>query len=120
MLIRYKKSYEKIAMGLLSYMPDDRNVKALQESIHMYETDDNWHLYLWKEDETIVGLLGMEMEEDCYTIHHLSVNPSYRDEGIGKEMVLKLQELFQDKECKSTSETEAFLKKCIINEEGAD
>ena len=36
MLLRYKKTYEKIAMGLLSYMPGDKNVKKLQETIqHM-------------------------------------------------------------------------------------
>ena len=40
MLIRYKKIYEKIAMGLLSYMPGDHSVKALQETIQKYETDD--------------------------------------------------------------------------------
>ena len=30
MLLRYKKTYEKIAMGLLSYMPGDKTVKKLQ------------------------------------------------------------------------------------------
>lgn len=120
MLIRYKKTYEKIAMGLLSYMPEDRNVKALQESIHTYETDESWHLYLWKNEEDILGLLGMKMEEERYTIHHLSVNPSYRGEGIGKKMVEKLQELFPNKICESTSETKSFLNKCTSNNEGAE
>ena len=32
------------------------------------------------------------MGEDAYTLHHLSVNPSFRGEGIGKEMVEKIQE----------------------------
>ena len=44
MLLRYKKTYEKIAMGLLSYMPGDKSVKKLQETIQQYETDDNWQL----------------------------------------------------------------------------
>ena len=29
MLLRYKKTYEKIAMGLLSYMPGDKTVKEI-------------------------------------------------------------------------------------------
>lgn len=120
MLIRYKKTYEKIAMGLLSYMPDERNVKALQESIHTYENDENWHLYLWKSEEDILGLLGIEMEEDHYTIHHISVNPSFRGEGIGKKMVGKVRELFPDKACESTTETEQFLTKCVTKDEGAE
>ena len=48
MLIRYKKTYEKIAMGLLSYMPGEQSVKALQETIHKYEMIENWHLSLEK------------------------------------------------------------------------
>ena len=51
-LLRYKKTYEKIAMGLLSYMPGDKTVKKLQESIHQYETDDSWQLYLLKKMRT--------------------------------------------------------------------
>ena len=34
MLIRYKKNLEKIAMGLLSFMPDEKkDVKKLQQTI---------------------------------------------------------------------------------------
>ncbi len=120
MLVRYKKTYEKIAMGLLSYMPGEKNVKALQETIHHYETTDNWLLYLWKKGDDFIGLLGLEMEEDAYTLHHVSVNPSFRGEGIGKEMVMRLREQFPEKTCKSTEQTAAFLERCTSNEEGAD
>jgi len=120
MLIRYKKTYEKIAMGLLSYMPGGLSVKMLQETIHVYETDDVWQLYLWKKDEDIIGLIGIEIAEDTYTVHHISINPSFRNEGIGEEMVLKLQQQFPEKECRSMDETEAFLQKCASKKEGAD
>ena len=30
MLIRYRKNYEKIAMGLLSFMPTEKDLKRLQ------------------------------------------------------------------------------------------
>lgn len=120
LLIRYKKSYEKIAMGLLSYMPGEHNVKALQETIHKYETEENWQLYLWKKGEDFIGLLGIEMGDEIYTLHDLSVNPSFRGEGIGKAMVAKLQEQFPEKECRSTESTDSFLKRCTSREEGAD
>ena len=84
MLLRYKKTYEKIAMGLLSYMPGEKTVKKLQETIHQYETDDNWQLYLLKKDEDFIGLIGIELGEEDYTLQHLSVNPSFRGEGIGQ------------------------------------
>lgn len=37
MLIRFKKSYEKIAMGLLSFMPTEKDVKTLQLTMKDYE-----------------------------------------------------------------------------------
>ena len=37
MLIRFKKSYEKIAMGLLSFMPTEKDVKTLQLTMKEYE-----------------------------------------------------------------------------------
>lgn len=59
MLIRYKKALEKIAMGLLSFMPNEKDVKKLTETIHSYENDDNWVLYLWKKMMNMLALLGL-------------------------------------------------------------
>lgn len=120
MLLRYKKTYEKIAMGLLSYMPGDRSAKQLQEAIHQYETNDDWQLYLVKKEDDIIGLIGIEVKDDAYILHHLSVNPSYRGEGVGHAMVSKLQSLFPAKKCLATKETESFIKKCTEKEEGAE
>jgi len=120
MLVRYKRTYGKIAMGLLSYMPGEHSVKALQETIQQYETDESWQLYLWKKGEDFIGILGIEMNAETFTLHHLSINPSFRGEGIGKEIVEKIQEQYPDKVCLSTDETDAFLKKCNSIEGGGD
>ncbi|MGG0668257.1 GNAT family N-acetyltransferase [Sporosarcina koreensis] len=117
MLLRYKKAYEKIAMGLLSYMPGEKSVKKLQETIHLYETEEDWQLYLLKQDEDFIGLAGIILEADSYTVMHLSVNPSFRGEGIGSKIIEKLGDLFPDLECKSTEDTESFMKKCRQKEE---
>jgi len=45
MLIRYKKAYEKIAMGLLSFMPNEKDLKKLQQTMKNYESEDNWQLF---------------------------------------------------------------------------
>ena len=92
----------------------------MQETIHQYETDDNWQLYLLKKDDDFIGLIGIELGDEDYTLHHLSVNPSFRGEGIGQEMVTKLQALFPDKKCIGTEETDSFIQKCKPKEEGAD
>ncbi|MGN1401239.1 MAG: GNAT family N-acetyltransferase [Bacillus sp. (in: firmicutes)] len=113
MLIRYKKSMEKIAMGLLSFMPNEKDVKKLQATIKQYETMETWHLYLWKEEEDMLGLIGLAEEEgDKMLVQHLTVNPSFRSQGIGKKMVCQIEQRYQDKTVVPNEETAGFLEKC--------
>ncbi|TWT04939.1 GNAT family N-acetyltransferase [Planomicrobium sp. CPCC 101079] len=112
MLVRYKKSCEKIAMGLLSFMPKERELKKLKETMNIYQTNPNWHLFLWKEGEAFVGLVGIEVADGHFTLQHISVNPSFHGEGIGHAMVEKIQQLMPAQQMRGTTCTEAFLKKC--------
>lgn len=97
MLIRYKKDFEKIAMGLLSFMPEGKDVKKLQETIYNYEKNPDWHLYLWKEED-ILGAIGVIIEDDINAvIQHISVTPSHRNMGIGKKMVREIKLMYKDK-----------------------
>lgn len=123
MLIRYKKTFEKIAMGLLSFMPNEKDLKKLQQTMKQYESEENLQLFLWKAGEDIIGLMGVLMNEDSAMIQHISVNPSHRQQGIGKSMVKALQELFPDKKITANENTESFLSKCdftIHIEEGSE
>src|SRR5699024_6626697 len=97
MLIRYKKNLEKIAMGLLSFMPEETDVKKLQQTIKEYEENSEWHLYLWKEDD-VIGAIGLRTENDINAvIQHISVNPSYRNTDIGKKKVNEVEKIYKDK-----------------------
>ncbi|RYL93193.1 GNAT family N-acetyltransferase [Sporolactobacillus sp. Y61] len=89
MLIHYKKSYEKIAMGLLSFIPSEKDIRVLQQTISRYEEEEPWQLFLWKDGEDVIGVIGIYRDEgsDEAVIKHLSVNPSYRAEGVGKKMI---------------------------------
>ncbi|MGE7695024.1 GNAT family N-acetyltransferase [Lysinibacillus sp. NPDC094177] len=123
MLIRYKKAFEKIAMGLLSFMPNEKDIKKLKETIHSYENDDNWVLYLWKKNDEYVGIVGLVTDSNnIATIQHVSVVPSYRGEGVAKEMLQEVAELGQYESVRATGETRNFVKKCIncIDEEADD
>ncbi|WP_442594653.1 GNAT family N-acetyltransferase [Neobacillus sp. D3-1R] len=112
MLIRYKKTFEKIAMGLLSFMPNEKDLKKLQQSMKNYEHEDSWQLFLWKEED-IIGLIGLTFrDEHSYEIQHISVNPSHRNQGIGKKMVQAIKELYPDKMLVTNTLTEAFIQKC--------
>jgi riboflavin biosynthesis RibT protein len=112
MLVRYKKACEKIAMGLLSFMPEERDIKKLRETMNRYQENPQWHLFLWKEGEAVVGLVGVEVDNDHFTLQHISVNPSYHGEGIGHAMVDKIQQLMQGLEMRGTVMTDTFLEKC--------
>lgn len=45
MLVKYKNDYEKIAMGLLSFIPDLKDVGHLKTELKMYTEDDSHALY---------------------------------------------------------------------------
>lgn len=106
MLIRYKKAFEKIAMGLLSFMPNEKDIKKLKETIHSYENDDNWVLYLWKKNDEYIGIVGLVTDSNSMaTIQHVSVVPSYRGEGVAKEMLQEVADLGQYESVRATEET---------------
>jgi riboflavin biosynthesis RibT protein len=45
-------------------------------------------------------------------IHHISLNPSHRGQGIGNSMVKALKDLYPDKQILSNKLTSAFINKC--------
>lgn len=119
MLIRYKRSFEKIAMGLMSFMPQEKDLKKLQETIKLYESNDDWQLYLWKQDDDIVGIIGVSVEDDETAIlQHVTVNPSHRNQGLGKTMLTALNKLIGEKfEILPNKHTRTFYEKCFADDE---
>lgn len=121
-LIRFKKAQEKIAMGFLSYIPSEKMLRKLQETVQQYICEEHWQLYLYKDLEDYIGLVGVEIDENArtYTVQHISVNPSFRGEGIGYKMVRELQAIYPNYTCQSTDFTRPFVNSCLRKEEGAD
>lgn len=96
MLIKYKKNLEKIAMGLLSFMPGEKDVKKLLQTIKEYEQNPEWNLYLWREED-ILGAIGLRIEDEKKAVvQHISVNPSHRNSGIGKKMLSEIKKNYGD------------------------
>ena len=52
MLVSYNSDYEKITMGLLSYIPDLKDPSRLEEELNWYNAQDNRQVYLWQSEET--------------------------------------------------------------------
>ena len=112
MLTKYKKSFEKIAMGLLSFMPDEKDLKKLQNTVKSYETEPDRQLYLWKKDEDFIGLIGIDLDGKAVRVTDLTVNPSHRGQGVGHEMVNCLKELYEGYEIVARDVTADFIAKC--------
>lgn len=113
MLVRYKKALEKIAMGLISLMPQEKDVKRLMDTMQQYEQDENWVLYLWKNGEEYVGIVGLLVDGTDATIQHITVIPSYRGEGVALEMLQELRDSGPYKTFQGNDETASFLQKYL-------
>jgi riboflavin biosynthesis RibT protein len=111
MFYKYKKSYNKVAIGLLSLMVKGLNFKSLQETIRIYEENPERQLFLWKEGDNITGLAGVEQHDDYFIILHFSVNPSYQKEETAYRMLEVLREQMQSKEMHLSKEAARFLAK---------
>ncbi len=60
------------------------------------------------------------MENSQWIVRHISVDPSHRGEGIGKEMIRQLSEMDLCGSIASDSLTEPFIQKCLTMLEEAD
>lgn len=113
MLISYNQNYEKIAMGLLSYIADFKTVDRLLDEMESYIHSEDKRLYLWKDKETenIVGIIGLEYNDVVVLVRHLAINPSFRNEGIVYKTLDKLQSHFPDHAINGTLETAPLIAK---------
>lgn len=107
MLYHYKKAFEKIAMGLMSYASDLNQTTRLLEEMELYQKDPKRELYLWKSEETddFVAVLGVEIEQKVLLLRLIAVNPSYRNEGISYKMLDAIQKLYPELPIMGTLET---------------
>ncbi|MEM5687492.1 GNAT family N-acetyltransferase [Bacillus cereus] len=100
-------------MGLLSFMPTEKDVKTLQLTMKDYEAKDDWQLYLWKQNEDFVGIMGIVKRESSLEIQHIEMwNPSHRHMGIGTMMVQELKSKFLEFTICGNEQTASFCKKC--------
>lgn len=115
MLISFNQSYEKIAMGLLSYVPDLKSMNYLQSEMESYLENDDKKLFLWRDEQTenIVGIAGIDLDKanSVLLVRHIAVNPSFRNEGIVYKMLNKIQALYPDSAINGTLDTVPFISK---------
>lgn len=97
MLVPYIGRYEKIVMGLLSYIPEFKGFSELKEEMDKINQQER-KIYLWKEadSDNIIGLVGFDQHDDTDTlvVRYLSINPSFREEGLTYDLLTALKKEF--------------------------
>ncbi|MFS4084360.1 GNAT family N-acetyltransferase [Aerococcus urinaeequi] len=97
MLVPYIGRYEKIVMGLLSYIPEFKEFSELKEEMDKINQEER-KIYLWKEadSDNIIGLVGFDQHDDTDTlvVRYLSINPSFREEGLTYDLLTALKKEF--------------------------
>lgn len=113
MLIRYKADYQKITMGLLSYVADLKDTGRLTKEMEWYNQEDNRQLFLWKSEEIkdLAGVIGIEEDEEIILLRHIAINPSYREEGMAYSMLTALKNMYATKRIVGTLETASLVTK---------
>lgn len=111
MLVRAKKTHQKIVMGLLSFADNLKDTQLLVNEFQHYEEDEDRSIYLWKDEENgdLVALLGIEHHEEIILVRHVCVSPSYRGDRLSFRMLNDLQQLYPDSKITGTLETGSII-----------
>lgn len=119
MLYKYKSDYEKIAMGLLSFVPDLKEIANLQTELEWYDASYERVLYLWKnENRDFVGIIGTEINDDFIMVRQISVSPAERSQGVSFLMLDDLADLYPDKRIMGNIEASALIAKWEQHNDG--
>lgn len=116
MLIPYRKEQQKIAVGLLSFHDKMEKYHSLLNEIGIYEQEEQLALFFWIPEQggNIQGLLGIEyLSSKQLILHDISINPSFRGEGLGFQLLDELKERYSDFDILGTSATKAYLDKWL-------
>ncbi|MEY8444909.1 N-acetyltransferase [Enterococcus ratti] len=114
MLTHYRKENRKIAMGLLSFHKKLTDKTDLLKEINTYETEEGYELFFFTPEGStnIQGIIGVYWGEDKKLIvHDVALNPSYRGDQMGFQMLDELQEKYPDFLIQSTEITQSYLTK---------
>jgi ribosomal protein S18 acetylase RimI-like enzyme len=78
-------------MDLLSYSVFPDEVKLIS-TVSKYESNHDFEIYGFMEEEAAIGVIGIENIESSVYIRHLSVHPDYRGLGYGRGLLMELIE----------------------------
>ncbi|WEV42840.1 reductase [Lactobacillus sp. ESL0684] len=91
MLIECKNDQEKVAMGLLSYLSDFKNLANLKDEINLNKTSTEFQLYLFRyESANFIGVLGTQFDQNFVIVRYISFAPDFRLEKYQAQAIREL------------------------------
>lgn len=110
MLVSYRNEYEKIAMGLLSFIPELKDLNHLNSEMHWYEASNNRPMYLWRNnDDHLIGIVCLEIGAQYVLIRRLSFTPTDRTGRNIFALLSAVHEMYPDKKIVGTMATQPII-----------
>ncbi|TPR52826.1 hypothetical protein DY042_00975 [Apilactobacillus kunkeei] len=106
MLLKYRTEYKKIAMDMLSLLPDMNKGNHLEDEMNWYEDSDNRVIYLWKnQDDNWAGLVAIEQKNDLLVLRRVVLTPDSWNINNCCSMIDDLNNLYMGKKIVGTMDT---------------
>lgn len=113
MLRAYRNTYEKLAMGLLSFIPKFKKMPDLEAEMAKIKAGER-ELYLYKpeDSENFIGIIGFDLVKERHNLilRYVSLLPSFRGEGLVFVMLDELAQTYRDYTFSSAVEMASFLR----------
>ncbi|MTV81210.1 N-acetyltransferase [Secundilactobacillus folii] len=110
MLLKYRADYEKVAMGLLSFVPTLKKIDRLQAELQWYQDSDARQLLLWKDmNQDFSGIVGVEIRPKFVIVRLIALTPAVRDENQTNTILDELQDMYPDQRIMGTLENTAVI-----------
>ncbi|ASI34960.1 MULTISPECIES: GNAT family N-acetyltransferase [Exiguobacterium] len=111
MLVKYKKLNERTAMGLIAFSCEVKDPKYLLETVQAYEQEEDRQLYLYKQDEDFVGVIGFQLVDGHAELSHIALSPSFRGERMSYTLLDAAAKMMRLDIIGSTEETSRLVEK---------
>jgi len=111
MLVKYKKLNERTAMGLIAFSCEVKDPKYLLETVQAYEQEEDQRLYLYKQDEDFVGVIGFQLMDGHAELKHIALSPSFHGERMSYLLLDEAVKLLRTDITGATEETQRLVDK---------
>ncbi|WP_412990258.1 N-acetyltransferase [Pediococcus siamensis] len=112
MLVKYRDSFQKIVMGLLSFIPGLKDIDRINHELDWYAASEDRILYLQKNQEgDFIGLVGVEKQDQYLMIHHLAFIPQQQTPEHENEILEFLNNEYPNLQMMGTLDTTPILAK---------